>query len=56
MFKVTPKAGKDGAGGEGEEPVNAGSLKITGAGEVTADLLLDNPGLYLYSVKEEKGY
>ena len=55
VFKVTPKAGKDGAGGEGEEPVNAGSLKITGAGEVTADLLLDNPGLYLYSVEEEKG-
>ena len=36
-------------------PVNNDKLSIEGEGEVTAEFLIDEEGLYLYSAKEQKG-
>ncbi len=54
IFKVRPKAEGDSEGQEFPAPLTE-ELRITGAGETKAGFLIDEDGLYLYAIQEEKG-
>ena len=53
-FTISPYNGNNNSTRAIPEPVNP-ELTITGEGEATAELLIDNPGLYVYVIKESKG-
>ncbi len=54
-FKVEDAEGDNTPGRDAPLPINKDDLKITGAGETTAHFMIDEDGVYLYSVSEKKG-
>ena len=54
-FTISSVSSKDDTRGGGRLPSNADKLTVKGEGEVTAEFLLDDPGIFFYKVKEEKG-
>ena len=53
-FHIEPNTDADNGEHEFPEPLNA-NITINGAGEKKAEFIIDENGLYLYSVKEVKG-